>query len=311
MGGMSKSLVVGIVVGIAAGVGATLYWKSLESPVAKNAPSVPPMQNPHGGGTPGMTNPHGGTPPGMTNPHGSAMPPAQAGPHGGEGIEKSIATIHFMQKFVAALTSKPDNLMPAKDYEPLLKTGAAVIKCADCHTDPSLNMEGMIASDPGDEAVEPFRMRRRGFMIPLMEKWVARLNKMHADRLRGEVTCLDCHAQDPRDDAARNATIPPLMIRFVKALSSKPENENPAQGWKPLLKESASVSCGTCHGQIGAAMEKNLASLDGPVPAEAEENREFMVKLMERWVRELNRQAKDQLVKAVVCVDCHDVDPRK
>ncbi|HEX5137030.1 MAG TPA: hypothetical protein VFY93_08670 [Planctomycetota bacterium] len=300
---MSKSLLIGIVVGIAAGAGATLYWKSLESPAIKEAPNLPPLPsvNPHGGSPPGVTSPHG-----AANPHGGATPPAQAGPHGSEGIEKSIATIHFMREFVAALTDRPDNLLPNPGYEPLLKTGAAMIRCADCHTDPSLNMEGMIASDPGDEAVEPFRMRRRGFMIPLMEKWVARLNKMHADRLRGEVTCLDCHAQDPRDDAM----MPPLMIRFVKALTAKPQNKNPAQGWKPLLKESAAVSCGTCHGQTGAAMEKNLASLDGPAP-EAAENHGFMVKLMERWVRELNKRAKDQLTKAVVCTDCHDVDPRK
>ena len=88
---MSKSLIVGILVGVAAGVGATLYWKSLQSSVVHeepphsasgSAPVLPP--NPHGAGA----------------AHG--MP--QGGPHGGDGHETSFAKVHFMRKFVAALT---------------------------------------------------------------------------------------------------------------------------------------------------------------------------------------------------------------
>jgi hypothetical protein len=241
------------------------------------------------------------------------MPPQDAA-HGGEGHERSFATVHFMRKFVAALTDAPANLMPSPAHESLLKKGAAMIRCTDCHKDTSLNIEAMIANDPGDEAVQPFRMRRRGFMIPLMEKWVQRLNKQHGDRLTKEVTCLDCHAQDPRDDALRNATMPPLMIRFVKALKEPPQNDNPAKAWKPLLKDPSSPSmlCATCHGSdIGGAMQRNLAELDGPVPPEAKQNREFMIRLMERWVRELNKRASGLLVKAVACTDCHEDDPRK
>jgi hypothetical protein len=292
-----KSLLLGILVGVAAGVAATLYWKSLQSPAIHDVP--PPLPPPAG-----PASPHGA---------GAAHGAPEGGPHGGDGHETSFAKVHFMRKFVAALTEAPQNLMPSPGYEPLLKKGAAMIRCTDCHTDPSLDMEAMIANDPGDDAVQPFRMRRRGFMIPLMEKWVARLNKQHGDRLSKEVTCLDCHAQDPRDDAARNATLPPLMIRFVKALKEPPQNDNPAKAWKPLLKDAttASMLCATCHGQIGTSMEKNLASLDGPVPPEAKSNRAFMIRLMERWVRELNKRAKDQLVKAVACTDCHENDPRK
>jgi hypothetical protein len=36
-----------------------------------------------------------------------------------------------------------------------------------------------------------------------------------------------------------------------------------------------------------------------------------MVKLMEKWVRQLNRKADHLLRKAVVCLDCHDSDPRR
>lgn len=285
----AKPLLAGVLIGIAMGVGGTLYWKGREAP----APSPPPAKSP-------------------ANPHGGAMPPA-AVHGGGEGQEPAFAKVHFMRKFVAALTEPPGNLMPALDYEPLLNEGAVPIRCADCHTDPSLDMEAMIANDPGDEAVQPFRMQRRRFMIPLMEKWVGRLNKRHGDRLRKEVTCTDCHAVDPRDDEARNATIPPLMIRFVKALTGPPENADPAQGWKPLLKDpkTTSMLCAVCHGEVGASMERNLAALDGPEPPEAVENHAFMVNLMERWVRELNKRMKDRLVKAVACTDCHEIDPRK
>jgi len=288
----AKPLLVGVVLGVAAGVGGTLYWKSLAE--------APPLQTP---------------PPVIDtrplNPHGGAMPSDSA--HGGGSQERAFAKVHFMREFVAALTELPKNLMPAVDYEPLLKEGAAEIRCADCHTDKSLNMEGMIANDPGDEAVQPFRMQRHGFMIPLMEKWVARLNKLHADRLRKEVTCTDCHAIDPHEDEALNATIPPLMIRFVKALREPPENPNPAEGWKPLLKDPSTTSmfCGVCHGQVGLSMEKNIDALDGPEPPEVDENPQFMINLMERWVRELNKRMKDQLVKAVSCTDCHETDPRK
>jgi cytochrome c553 len=154
-------------------------------------------------------------------------------------------------------------------------------------------------------------MQRRGFMIPLMTKWVERLNRLHAGRLKREITCTDCHEIDPRDPAAQEA-IPPLMIRFVRALKEPPKNDNPAQGWKPLLKDpqAPAMLCSMCHGRVGASMEQNLARFEGPSPALAE-YRPFMINLMERWVRELNRRAKDQLVKAVVCTDCHETDPRK
>jgi len=317
---MSKPMVLGLLVGVLAGVGVTLYVTTREAPVPTVPPGATTPLDPHGGAMPGGdphggampgTNPHGGAMPG-TDPHGGAMP--MDGAHGGgDGHDTTFAKVHFMRKFLAALTEQPQNLMPAADWKPLIKEGAAPLKCADCHDPSSLNIEALIEADPGDEAVQPLRMRRRGFMIPLMEKWVARLNERHADRLTKEVTCADCHDQDPRDDEARNATIPPLMIKFVRALKEPPANENPAPGWKPLLKDpgTSSMLCATCHGQIGASMEKNLAALEGPPSAEAQENHQFMVNLMERWVRELNKRAKEQLVKAVVCTDCHEVDPRK
>lgn len=299
MGRMGRVLV-GFLVGVAAGAGATLYWKSL--PASPDAVERPRASSP--GAIPVDPPPAGHA----ANPHDAAR--AAGASDGGAGLDAGFAKVHLMRKFVAALAETPENLMPQPRYEPLLKPGAAMIRCADCHRDATLDFEGMIASDPGDEAVQPFRMRRRDFMIPLMEKWVARLNRDHADRLRKEVSCLDCHAEDPRD---RNATMPPLMIRFVKALREPPRNDNPASGWKPLLKAPSSTSmlCADCHGAYGEAMERNLAALVGPEEPGGRRNRAFMIRLMERWVRELNKRARDKLVKAVVCIDCHEIDPRK
>jgi len=233
-------------------------------------------------------------------------PPPREDPE--EDAAASPAKVHFMRKFVAALTAPPENLMPAAAYAPLLKDGAPPIGCVDCHK--SMDVEAKLATDPGPDAAQRFRMRRN-FMVPLMEKWVARLNKRHADRLRKEVTCTDCHAQDPRDDAALLRTFSPLMMSFVSALRERPRNENPAKQWKPLLKDprDSSMLCAECHGQEGAAMEKALPALGrSPLP---KQDRTFMIRLMERWVHELNRRMKDRLVRAVGCTDCHEIDPRK
>ena len=217
-----------------------------------------------------------------------------------EGVSRAKA--QFMREFVAALTAPPGNLMPAPGHAPLLREGAS-LRCADCH--PGKDYDAKLPGDElGEDALERFRMDREGFMVPLMEKWVARLNKRHADRLAKEVTCADCHAVDPRDDGARRATFAPLMAAFVKALTEPPGNSDPATTWRPLLKSGESLSCAACHGR-----EMELAPAPpstGPVA-----DRAFMIRLMERWVRELNRRTKDKLVKAVGCIDCHEIDPRK
>jgi hypothetical protein len=291
----AKPFAIGIVIGVLVGTFVTaLVTRKREVPHARQDShfqgEVPEMAEGHGeGGGHGGDEGHGGE----------------------EGVEASFAKVHFMRKFVDALTEPPRNLMPKPDYAPLLKEGAEPIRCADCHADTTLNIEAMVANDPGDEAVERFRMMRRGFMIPLMEKWMARLNQRHAVRLRKEISCVDCHAIDPRDDEARFEVIPPLMVRFVKALRERPQNANPARSWRPLLKDpsGSSMLCSVCHASAGAAMERNIASFDRPPPAGLD--RQFMINLMERWVRELNVNMKDQLVKAVGCIDCHEIDPRK
>jgi formate-dependent nitrite reductase cytochrome c552 subunit len=237
-------------------------------------------------------------------------------PHGGQGADRaqqSFAKVHFMKKFVRALTEPPENMFPTPEYRPLIKEGASPLVCASCHDPNKLNMEGMKKNDPGHEAVEPFRRQRRGFMIPLMQKWVDRLNKRNASHLRKAVVCTDCHLFDPRDDQTRFSVLPPLMIRFVRALKERPKNQNPAANWKPLLKDPSTPAmlCSVCHVDTGKAMEQNLARFDQPPPKEYAQNNAFMVNLMERWVHRLNSEAKPYLVKAVVCLDCHDTDPRR
>jgi len=274
------------------------YADERERAQPQSRPQRPPQGQPKGGQ-------------GEDSPHGQAQPA-----HGGQGADRaqqSFAKVHFMKKFVRALTEPPENMFPNSDYQPLLKEGGSPVACANCHDPKTLNMEGMKKNDPGHEAVEPFRRQRRGFMIPLMQKWVDRLNKRNAKHLRKAVTCTDCHLFDPRDEQTRIAVLPPLMIRFVKALKERPANQNPAANWKPLLKDPATPAmlCSLCHVDIGKAMEQNLARFDKPPPKEYTQNKAFMVTLMERWVHRLNSEAKSYLVKAVVCLDCHDTDPRR
>jgi hypothetical protein len=248
---------------------------------------------------------------GKSDPH--AQPPAgHGGAQGADRAQQSFAKVHFMKKFVRALSEQPENMFPNPEYQPLVKEGGSPIVCANCHDPKSLNLDAMQKNDPGHEAVEPFRRARRGFMIPLMEKWVARLNKRNAANLRKAVACTDCHLFDPRDDQTRNSVLPPLMVRFVKALKERPTNRNPAANWKPLLKDPSTPSmlCSVCHGNPGKRMEQTVARSDTPPLKEYAQNKAFMANLMERWVERLNREAKPYLVKAVVCLDCHDSDPR-
>jgi len=250
---------------------------------------------------------------------GQQQPPPAQGPapdagHGGgmDRAQESFAKVHFMKEFVAALTKAPDNMFPNPDYVSPMKEGAQPIVCADCHDPSKVNMEGMMRNDPGSEAVEPFRRQKRAFMIPLMKAWVKRLNERHADRLKAPVTCTTCHAWDPSSGEG-NQVLPPLMGAFVRALKTKPENGNPAPNWKPLLKDPSTPSmlCGACHGPIGEAMDKNFASFPQEPDPKWAKDKKFMVHLMESWVSKLNVAMKDQLVKAVTCIDCHATDPRR
>ncbi|MHC4932857.1 MAG: hypothetical protein ACYTGV_11775 [Planctomycetota bacterium] len=250
--------------------------------------------------------PHAGQPPrAQQSPH--AKPPGQPGHADGAG--QSIAKVHFMKKFVKALTEPPQNKHPNPAYVPVLRDPKNPLRCASCHDPSKVDMERMMSLDPGPEKVEPYRQNPQ-FMFRLMDNWVSRLNKRHADKLVEPVTCTTCHAVDPRETFQ---VFPALMNSFVLALKSKPTNKDPASGWKPLLKDPAeqSMLCAVCHGDVGTKMEQSLPKMSLTRPEKYADNKDFMVHLMEEWVEELNTKASSMLTKAVVCRDCHETDPRR
>ena len=105
----------------------------------------------------------------------------------------------------------------------------------------------------------------------------------------------------------------PRMNAFVRALREPPRNADPSPHWRPLLTESApdALLCSLCHGNRGERMERAVRRGDLPVERSAPAlERDAMIALMEEWVRKLNRKAGPLLRKAVVCIDCHERDPR-
>ena len=261
---------------------------------------------------------HGGQNPRGAPPRGGANDPHARDPQPNRA-QASAAKSHFMKKFVAALVSKPRNNNPNPDWASPLKEGAPPIQCADCHDPSKYNIDGMKQMDPGAEAVDEFRQSKE-FMVGLMTKWVARLNKRHGARLKEKVTCTTCHATDPSagmtpglNRRQRAFVFAYFMTRFVSALQEKPASmKEPASRWKSLLKEGGVVRCSNCHTDPNIKMDQFMQLKDRlERPLQYAESREFMTNLMEEWVAKLNRVAGDQLNKTVVCKDCHERDPRR
>jgi hypothetical protein len=113
--------------------------------------------------------------------------------------------------------------------------------------------------------------------------------------------------------------IPPFhkvffMHQFVEALYSVPKNKNPNPKWQSPLKdpENAKVWCNDCHGDSFdfTKMPKQRTQLTEML----ENDHEFMVELMTKWVARLNSdefRAKAKLKGPVQCTTCHETDPRK
>jgi hypothetical protein len=112
--------------------------------------------------------------------------------------------------------------------------------------------------------------------------------------------------------------IPPFhkvffMHQFVEALYSVPKNKMPNPKWQSPLKdpENGRVWCTDCHGANFnfAAMPKQRTALTEML----ENDHEFMVELMTKWVGRLNSdefRAKAKLKGPVQCTTCHEKDPR-
>ena len=105
-----------------------------------------------------------------------------------------------------------------------------------------------------------------------------------------------------------------FMHQFVEALYSVPKNKHPNPKWESPLKDPTNgrVWCTDCHGtQFNFA---NMPKQRMPQTDALEQDHEFMVELMTKWVARLNSdefRAKAKLKRTVECLTCHETDPRK
>jgi len=105
-----------------------------------------------------------------------------------------------------------------------------------------------------------------------------------------------------------------FMHQFVEALYSTPKNKHPNPNWQSPLKdaENGRVWCTDCHGDqfdFAKMPKQRFPQVDA-----LENDHEFMVELMTKWVGRLNSDefgAKVKLKGAVQCTTCHATDPRK
>lgn len=104
-----------------------------------------------------------------------------------------------------------------------------------------------------------------------------------------------------------------FMHQFVEALYSVPKNKHPNPNWQSPLKdpENGRVWCTDCHGDqfdFAKMPKQRLPQVDA-----LENDHEFMVDLMTKWVGRLNSdeyKAKMKLKGPVQCTTCHETDPR-
>jgi hypothetical protein len=105
-----------------------------------------------------------------------------------------------------------------------------------------------------------------------------------------------------------------FMHQFVEALYSTPQNKQPNPQWQSPLKDPVNgrVWCTDCHGDnfdFSKMPKQRMPATDG-----LENDHEFMVELMTKWVGRLNSdqyRARAKLKGPVQCTTCHAVDPRK
>jgi hypothetical protein len=105
-----------------------------------------------------------------------------------------------------------------------------------------------------------------------------------------------------------------FMHQFVEALYSVPKNKHPNPKWQSPLKDPTNgrVWCTDCHGtqfDFAKMPKQRFPQVDA-----LENDHEFMVELMTKWVERLNsddHDAKMKLKSPVQCTTCHETDPRK
>lgn len=131
----------------------------------------------------------------------NSRPLAAAVKDGGVQVPPFVKA-YFMQHFVAALYSTPQNFNPNPKWaSPLKDPEKGRVWCTDCHKDAQISFAKMpiIEKNPMIEQVE----KNKAFMADLMRKWVARVNSDQFDakaKLKHPVDCLTCHETNPAPD---------------------------------------------------------------------------------------------------------------
>ena len=105
-----------------------------------------------------------------------------------------------------------------------------------------------------------------------------------------------------------------FMHQFVEALYSVPKNKQPNPKWESPLKDPVNgrVWCTDCHGDKFDFTK--MPKQRFPQTDALENDHEFMVELMTKWVGRLNSdefRAKAKLKGPVQCTTCHEKDPRE
>ena len=130
----------------------------------------------------------------------SAAPLARAGSTDEPKIPPFVKA-YFMHMWVEALYSTPQNKHPNPNWQsPLKDPENGRVWCTDCHTSGQIDFSKIPKMrNPMVDDLE----KDKTFMVGLMKKWVARLNSDEFGakaKLKGQVTCLSCHATNPETE---------------------------------------------------------------------------------------------------------------
>lgn len=135
-------------------------------------------------------------------PDPNAAPLARPGASVAEKSEiPPFVKAYFMHTWVEALYSTPQNKHPNPKWQSPLKDPVNDrVWCTDCHVSGQIDFSKIPKKrHPLVDDLE----KDKTFMAGLMKKWVARLNSDEFGakaKLKGEVTCLTCHATNPELD---------------------------------------------------------------------------------------------------------------
>jgi hypothetical protein len=131
----------------------------------------------------------------------NAAPLARGGAESGEPKVPPFVKAYFMHTWVEALYSTPKNKHPNPNWQsPLKDPENGRVWCTDCHLSKDIDFSKIPKMrNPMVDDLE----KDKTFMVGLMKKWVARLNSDEFGakaKLKGQVTCLTCHATNPELD---------------------------------------------------------------------------------------------------------------